>query len=117
MVEIVRLFDPSSDFFQGEYNEPFPHLWCIVVTGSGGPNGEPPVLISRLVLLLHVTGLVPHTVAVLQGCWRQTPGVVRVFAGTSSLLYSINININIIKYLIFNIDITYIYVSVLETFT
>ena len=62
------------------------YLWCVVVAGGGGPDGEPPVLVPRLVLLLHVAGLVPHAVAVLQPDWRETPGCVGVFAGPSSLL-------------------------------
>ena len=60
-----------------------PHLGRVVVAAIGRPDGQPPVL---LVLLPGVAGLVPHAVAVLQRGWRETPGGVRVFAGTSSLL-------------------------------
>ena len=72
-----------SEFCPGE---PLPNLWCVVVTGSGCPDGESPVLVPGLVLLLHVTGLIPHTVAVLHPSWRETPGGVRVLAGAASLL-------------------------------
>ena len=43
------------------------YLWSVVVAAIRSPDGESPVLVPGLVLLLHVAGLVPHTVAVLQG--------------------------------------------------
>ena len=49
------------------------------------------MLVPGLVLLLHVTGLVSHTVAVLHPCWREAPGCVRVLAGAASLLVVIHI--------------------------
>ena len=41
------------------------YLWCVVVAARWSPDGESPVLVPGLVLLLHVAGLVPHAVAVL----------------------------------------------------
>ena len=79
--------DPGySEFCPGEYAEPLPNLWCVVVTGSWCPDGEPPVLVASLVLLSHVTGLVPHAVAVFHSCWREAARGVRVFAGAPALL-------------------------------
>ena len=61
------------------------YLWCVVVAGRGCPDGESPVLVSRLVLLSHVTGLVPHAVAVLHPDRREAPGSVAVLAGAPAL--------------------------------
>ena len=55
------------------------YLWSVVVAAIGSPDGESPVLVPGLVLLLHVAGLVSHTVAVLQG--GQTEA--RVLAGAA----------------------------------
>ena len=48
------------------------YLWCVVVAARWRPDGESPVLVPGLVLLLHVAGLVPHAVAVLHP--PQGPG-------------------------------------------
>ena len=50
------------------------------------------MLVAGLVLLSHVTGLVPHAVTVLHPDWREAAReVVAVFAGATALKMEFNL--------------------------